>query len=109
MRWKVKSDPSRFGRYALYVLLSPVIVIIFAAAALTWATEKLQNLCIKTFGVSTTAHLWYAWYPVKMSFWTDHNDTWVWREKIWRIRTAANTYGEVVYALTKEELEHAIS
>jgi hypothetical protein len=41
--------------------------------------------------------IWYAWYPVQANC-----KTWVWLEKVWRVRNQSQTYYETDERFNKE-------
>ncbi len=108
MKWKSDFKEEKWFQRTLFVIFSPLILIMFIAIGATWVTDKIHLFLIDKFGVSIKPHEWFAWYPVTYSTWSESHGQVVWLEKVWRARSSKRISGYVAYGSSKEDLENIL-
>ena len=104
MRWSVKTG-ERIFLWPVAVVLSPIWVplgaFVIACVKLEEWSRRIERRCRHP----SEPHKWFAWRPVQMSCWSDHNGEWRWLETVWRGR---DKFGSTALAPTLESLEKAL-
>ena len=108
MKWNNEIMTNSWAEKALLFVLSPIILLIYITTGLAWIQDKIRLFLIDKFGVSTEPHIWFAWYPVAYSTWSESYGQTIWLEKIWRARSSKKIGGFVAYGSSKEDLENIL-